>query len=298
MVQIGRGQALLRVQERNRWGAKEPLVEVAGVEISPNVLHVDLDAPNRMRPINEHLIYTFCPANLDQFLDRDEDARHRGNVVDDGQPDLPAIGLPELQRLPEFVNDLFVGGHREGQGDLDHMAASAGDVGLDGLLHGAEGIVEHDHGVALVEIALSEGPGDVLEYDGRGGGGVVHEGDLVDVVGVDEVFDEGAGSEEGGLEAVEVEVVGLAEEETLPSELGGKDGGGAAAEAAIVNAGDGGVVVGELVADLGSGDGGRRWPRPFWDGPVSVVAVAAPVLSTVVAVRIHREGFRVSGWWN
>ena len=101
-----------------------------------------------------------------------------------------------------------------------------------------------------------EGPGGLLEDDGGGGGGVVDDGDLVDVLGVDEVFEDGAGAEDPLLELVEVEVVGLPEVAELPAVLGGDDGRRAAPEAAVVDASDGGVVVGELRSDLGVGDGG------------------------------------------
>lgn len=106
--------------------------------------------------------------------------------------------------------------------------------------------MEHDGDVALVEAALGEGPGDALEDDGGGGGGVVDDGDLVDVVGVDELFDESPGLENAGLEVVKVEMVGLAEEVELDELLGLDYGGRTAAEAAVVDAGDGGVVVGEF----------------------------------------------------
>lgn len=49
--------------------------------------------------------------------------------------------------------------------------------------------MEHEDDVAPVESSFAEVPGGVLEDDGGGGGGVVDDGDLVDGVGVDEVFD-------------------------------------------------------------------------------------------------------------
>ena len=72
---------------------------------------------------------------------------------------------------------------------LDDSAAGARDIGLDGLLDRTVGVVEHDGGVTLVESALGEGPGGLLEDDGGGGGGVVDDGDLVHVAGVDQIFD-------------------------------------------------------------------------------------------------------------
>lgn len=144
------------------------------------------------------------------------------------------------------MDNLILGIHRKRQLYLDDAAAGAGHVGLDGLLDCAVSVVEHDGDVALVEEALGEGPGGALEDDGGGGGGVVDDGDLVDVVGVDELFDESPGLENAGLEVVKVEVVGLAEVLELEKLLGLYDGGRTAAEAAVVDAGDGGVVVGEL----------------------------------------------------
>jgi len=57
--------------------------------------------------------------------------------------------------------------------------------------------------------------------------------------------------EDAGFEVIEVEVVGLAEVPELPAVLRSDDGGGAAAEAAVVDARDGGVVVGEFGFDFG-----------------------------------------------
>lgn len=141
------------------------------------------------------------------------------------------------------------------------MAPRARNVGLDGLLNSAVGVVEDEDSVAGLEGGGGESPGGVLEDDGGGGGGVVDDGDFVDVVGADEVLDEDAGLKDGGLKGVVVEGVGLAEEEELVALLGGDDGGGAAAEAAVVDAGNRGVVVGELRLDLRRGD----W-RGFWFG--------------------------------
>ncbi|PON43235.1 hypothetical protein PanWU01x14_275780 [Parasponia andersonii] len=140
---------------------------------------------------------------------------------------------------------------REWQMDLDDGAAGARDVGLYGFLDGLEGAVEDEDGVVLGEEATGEGAADVVEDDGGSGGGVVEEGDLVDVVCIDEVLDKGAGAEEGGAEGVEVEVVGLAEEPELPGTLDSEYGFGAATEAAVVDSGDTREMVGELLADIG-----------------------------------------------
>lgn len=115
--------------------------------------------------------------------------------------------------------------------------------------------MEHHHNITLLEPSFLEGPRRVLEDDGGGGGGVIDDGDLVDVLGVDEVFDYGSRLQDTLFELVDVEVVGLPEELELPPLLGGDDGGGAASEAAVVDAGDGRVVVREL----GVGDDGGRW---------------------------------------
>lgn len=60
--------------------------------------------------------------------------------------------------------------------------------------------------------------------------------------------------EEAGLEVVDIKVVGLAEPLELEVFLSGKDGGRAASEAAVVDSGDGGVVVGEFGENLGGSD--------------------------------------------
>lgn len=171
-------------------------------------------------------------------------------MIDDSQPNPPTLRFPHPKRPLEFGNNVGTGFDREREGYLDHLAAGARDVRLDGLLHSAVGVVEEEDGVAWLEGGGGESPRGVLEDDGGGGGGVVDDGDLVDVVSVDQALDEDARLEDGGLEGVEVEGVGLAEEEQLVALLGGDDGGRAAAEAAVVNPGDGWVVVRELRLDL------------------------------------------------
>lgn len=79
------------------------------------------------------------------------------------------------------------------------MSAGSCDVGVDGFLHGTVGVVEHDGDIARVEFRLEECPGDVLEDDGGGGCGVIDDGDLVDVVGIDEGLEVGPGAEDGGF---------------------------------------------------------------------------------------------------
>ena len=213
-------------------------MEIARVEVSTNVLHVDLNVADGVGGIYKDLIDALLSANPRQFLDGDQHARHGRDVIDHGQSHPPPIGLPLRERAPELADDLGVGPDGEWEADLNDVAAGAGHVSLDGLLDSAVGVVEHDDGVAGAEPALPEGPGDLLEDDGGGGGGVVDDGDLVDVIGVDQVLDEGSGFEDGGFEVVEVEVVGLAEVEVLVEGLDGQDRRRAAAEAAVVDAGD------------------------------------------------------------
>jgi len=52
--------------------------------------------------------------------------------------------------------------------------------------------VEHYDRVLGAEVSADEAAADLLEYDGGGRGGVVDEGDAIDVVGIDEVRDGGA----------------------------------------------------------------------------------------------------------
>lgn len=49
-------------------------------------------------------------------------------------------------------------------------------------------------------------------------------------------------------------MIRLAEERELKASLGGEDGGGAAPKTAVVDSGDGRVVVGELRLELRGGD--------------------------------------------
>lgn len=143
--------------------------------------------------------------------------------------------------------------------DLNDSAACAGNVGMDGFLDGAIGIVEHDGSVSLVESALGEGPASVLEHNGGGRGGVINHGDLLDVVGVDQIFYYISSTENRGFELVVVKFVGLLEPSELPLSLGGGDGCRARPEAAVVEPGDGGVVVGELGPEVRVGDGSGGW---------------------------------------
>ena len=65
------------------------------------------------------------------------------------------------------------------------MATDATDVGMDGLLDGVVGAVEHDDSVAPLKSTFRKGPSDLLDDDHGGGGGVADEGDFIVVVGVD-----------------------------------------------------------------------------------------------------------------
>jgi len=49
--------------------------------------------------------------------------------------------------------------------------------------------VKHEDDITFLESSFAEVPCGVLEDDGGSGGGVVDNGDLIDVVGVDEVLD-------------------------------------------------------------------------------------------------------------
>lgn len=132
----------------------------------------------------------------------------------------------------------------------------------------------------------------MLENDCRRSGGVVDERNFANVVGVNEVLNDEARSEDRWMKGVEIEIVRLAEEEELPLRLGGKDGGGAAAEAAVVDAGDGWVMVGELRTYLGGSDGKWRGLGFLWGGAVGVPTV----LGVITGIGIHCR-FR-KGWKN
>ena len=165
------------------------------------------------------------------------------------------------------------------------MTAGAGDVGLDGFLDGAVGVMEHQNGVAGAELAAGEAPGDLLEDDGGGGCGVVDDGDLVDVVGVNQVLDDRSRMENPLLQLVEVEGVGLGEEPRLPLPLRRRDGARAAAEAAVVDPSDARVVVREFGSDFRFGDGGGGGARnPRLLRRVGFGGVAVELVTVVVMV--------------
>lgn len=175
------------------------------------------------------------------------------------------------------------------------MPAGSCDVGFNGLLDSAVGIVKHNDGIPFVVLALGEGPGGLLEDDGGSGGGVVDEGDLVDAFGIDEVLDYSPGATNPILELVEVEIVGLGEVLELPLSLGLEDRGGTAPEAAVVDAGDAGVVVGEFREDFGVGDEGK--PGSFGQVglgiAVEVVGGGVVVVVVVAAIVIGAGGLVV-----
>ncbi|KAJ1391781.1 hypothetical protein SESBI_36353 [Sesbania bispinosa] len=83
--------------------------------------------------------------------------------------------------------------------------------------------MEHEDDIPFLEPSFVEGPSGVLEDDG-GGGGIINDGDLVDVFGVDEFLDDGSGLKDSVFEVVEVEVVKLAGIFELSVLLGGDDG--------------------------------------------------------------------------
>ena len=74
------------------------------------------------------------------------------------------------------------------------------------------------------------------------------------MVCVNHVLDNVSGLEDSGLELVEVEVVRLLEPLELDLLLGRKNRRRTAAEAAVVDASDGGVVMGEFREDIGGSD--------------------------------------------
>ena len=93
---------------------------------------------------------------------------------------------------PKLTHDLFIQICRKWQQNFDDLATGAAGVGVDGLLDGTVGVVEHDDCVAPLKLAFREGPSDLLEGDHGGGGGVADEGDFIVVVGIDEVLDQGS----------------------------------------------------------------------------------------------------------
>ena len=129
---------------------------------------------------------------------------------------------------------------------LNNMPASTGEIGLNGLLYSTISIVKHNGNISLIEFSFCEAPCDVLEDDSSCSGGIIDDGDFVEVLGIDEALEEGAGAENAGFEVGEVEVIGLAKELELEVLLGVGNGGRATTKGAIVDASYGGVVVAEF----------------------------------------------------
>lgn len=291
MVELGGYRIILSgVQESHGRRAEEPLVEIAGVKIGPNIAHINRDLPNGVRGIYKHLIDTLFSADGNELLHRDDNARHGGDVVDDREADLAPPGLGHIERGAELGDDGVRGRDGERQRHLDDGGPGAGDVGVDGLLDGAVRVVEHEHGVPAGEPPLGEAPRGVLQHDGGGGGGVVDEGDLGDVPGVDEARDGSPRAAEPRLEGVEVEVVGLGDEEALPPRLRVEEGGRAAPEAAVVDARHPGLVVLELrricaaeITDLSRFAGSGAAPARCRSVPVPVPVLGRPAAAAAAA---------------
>ena len=106
----------------------------------------------------------------------------------------------------------------------------------------------------MIEFAFSERPGDVLEDDGGCSGGVIDDGDFIEVVGIYEALEEDAGLENARFEFGKVEVIGLAKEFELQFLLGLDNGERATAKGTIVDASYGGVMVIEFILDLSFSD--------------------------------------------
>lgn len=104
-------------------------------------------------------------------------------------------------------------------------------------------------------MSADEAAADLLEYDGGGRGGVVDEGDAIDVVGIDEVCDGGARFQDATAEHVEEEFVGLLEKAELACGLRDENRARTASEASIIDPSDAALVVGEFFSDLGVGNG-------------------------------------------
>lgn len=263
-------------------------MQIADVKISPNLFDINMNATNCMCSINENLLHTFLPTNLNQFAHRNDDAGHGSNVIYNCKSDFPAMRLTLGQAFAKLSNDFQLGTDGEGQLDNDDRPTGASNVSLNGLLDGLKGAMEHDDGVTFLKGALGECPADVLKDDGGGSSGVVDDGDLVDMVGVDERLDEGPGTEDAFLEVVEEEIVGLLEESELPALLGGNNGGRAAAEAAVVNSRNIQLVVGELLPDFSVGyeGGGGQSRKLLFLGEVVVIV-------TVIVVAVGSWVFHV-----
>jgi hypothetical protein len=96
---------LAGVQESHGRGAKEPLVEVASVEIGPNVTHIDWDLSNGMCGIDKHLIYALLAADGDEFLDRNDNTGHGSDVVNYREADPATTSLGNGERSTELGNN-------------------------------------------------------------------------------------------------------------------------------------------------------------------------------------------------
>ncbi|KAH0470158.1 hypothetical protein IEQ34_001716 [Dendrobium chrysotoxum] len=148
-------------------------MQVTGVKVSPNILDINFNVANGMGSIDEHLVNAFFTANPSEHLDWDDDARHGSYVVNNSKADSAAIGLAKSEGLTEFIDNLVIRRDREREWNLDYMSAGARNVGMDGLLDRAVGIVKHDNRVSLRERSLEERPRDLLENDSRRSGGII-----------------------------------------------------------------------------------------------------------------------------
>lgn len=129
----------------------------------------------------------------------------------------------------------------------------------------------------------------MLKNNGSSSGGIIYDGDLIYVVGINEVFDDGTGVDDLALEVVEEEIVRLTQEAELPALLGGDDGSRTAAKTAVIDSGDTGLVVGELLQNLGIGYEGELGLL----GDVAVVAVGGGSRVFGAGRRIHMQKGRL-----
>ena len=106
-------------------------------------------------------------AGPDQPLDRHDDRRRRGDVIEDHQAG--AVGEAGHQRIDDRGAVVF---DREGESDLDHASAGAAGLVAGDVLHRIVGLVVDQDLVAGLELDRAE--------NGLGAGGrVVDEDDVV-----------------------------------------------------------------------------------------------------------------------
>ena len=232
-------------EEAGALGGGEPLVAVAGVEVRPELIQLEVHVAGRVRPV-DHRQDAGGPRASADLGDWEDEGGARGDVADGDHPRASGHAGPEL--LDERLRAL----DRQVDRLVDVTRALALAVVAPGAVDRAVLEVGGEHLVAGLEPQRARDRVDA-------GGGVGHEDDVLRV-GADEAGERAARLGQQPLQASAQELDRLLLQLALPGLVGLEDRPRAGAEAAVVEEGDvpaEQVLVGQR-GELGRGRHGRR----------------------------------------